>query len=83
MLTMLDCLWLVGQVFLPWRSDSGGGPDEHAVSGRGILAALILLAALIFVSLHIITALRATDALQDCALQGRTNCVPPIRAASP
>ncbi|MCB8879265.1 hypothetical protein ACELLULO517_03385 [Acidisoma cellulosilytica] len=80
---MLNCLWLIGQVFLPWRSDPDGGPEEHSASRRGILAALVLLALLIFVSLHIITALRTTDALQDCVMQGRTNCSPAIRAPSP
>jgi hypothetical protein len=83
LLRMLNCLWLIGQVFLPWHFDPDGGPEEHPVSGRGILAVLILLATLIFISLHIITALRQSDALQDCVMQGRTNCVPSIRVSPP
>jgi hypothetical protein len=80
--TMLAYLWLIGQVFLPWRFNPDGDPEEHPVSRRGIVAALILLATLIFVSLHIITALRQADSLQDCVMQGRTNCVPNIRSGS-
>ena len=77
---MRDWLWLTGQAFLPWRFDPDRGPEERPVSRRGILAALVLLGSLIFISLHIIVALRQADSLQDCVMQGRTNCVPAIHA---
>ncbi len=78
-----DCVWLVAQMFLPWRFDPDRGPEEQPTSRRSIIAALALLAFLIFVSLHIIVALRQADNLQDCVMQGRTNCVPSIRPGSP
>lgn len=79
---MRDWLWAVGEVFLPWRFDQDRGPEEQPTSRIGIVAALILLGSLIFASLHIIVALRQADSLQDCVMQGRTNCVPSIRASN-
>jgi hypothetical protein len=76
---MRDWVWLMGQVFLPWRFDPDRGPEEQPTSRRSIVAALLLLGMLIFASLHIIDALRQVDTLQDCVMQGRTNCVPAIR----
>jgi hypothetical protein len=79
---MQDYLWLVAQTFLPWSFDPDRGPEEQPTSRRSIVAALVLLALLIFISLHIIDALRQVGSLQDCVMQGRTNCVPSIRPGS-
>ena len=66
-------------LFLPWNFDSGGHRDDGSSGVRGAIGALVLLAILVLVGLWIIDALRQTDALQDCVLQGRTNCMPSLR----
>jgi hypothetical protein len=70
--------WFIVSCFVWWESDPRGEPDEQPVSRRGIIVALILLLTLVLVSLWIINALRQTDALQDCVMQGRTNCIASI-----
>lgn len=72
-------LWFVTNLFLQWHFDPDGDPDDGPVSRRGIIASLVLLLILVFIGLRIIDVLRETSALQDCVMQGRTNCVPSIR----
>jgi hypothetical protein len=74
----LSFLWPMARTFLPERFDPYRGPEEYPTSRWTIVAVLLLLAVLVFISLHIVTALRRVDSLQDCAMQGRTNCVPSI-----
>ena len=45
-------------------------------SRRGALAALIVVAVLLAGGLWLMQHLRATAALQDCVMSGRTNCAP-------
>jgi hypothetical protein len=68
-----DLSWFVANVFLSWNSDPHGHRDD------GVIGALVLLMVLIGVGLWIVDALRHTAALQDCVLQGRTNCLPSLR----
>ena len=75
--------WFVVSCFVWWKSDPRGEPDEHPVSQRGIIAVLILLVTLVLGSLWIINYLRQSDALQDCVMQGRTNCIASIRSTPP
>jgi hypothetical protein len=71
--------WVLFNLFLPWNFDRDGHGDDGPINIRGALGALLLLAALIMLGLWIIDALRQADALQDCVLQGRTNCLPSMR----
>jgi hypothetical protein len=50
---------------------SDADPPE---SRRGVLIALALLVALGLLGFWISGALRGSDAIQDCAMQGRSNC---------
>jgi hypothetical protein len=45
-------------------------------SRRGALAALILVVVLLVGGIWLMRHLRATAALQDCVMAGRTNCAP-------
>jgi hypothetical protein len=74
---------LIVSLFVRGGFDRNDGPNETPMAGRSIVGALILLLLLVLVSLWTIDALRQTDALQDCVMQGRTNCVPAIRHAPP
>ena len=78
-MNFLEVLWLIANLFVWWNSDPSDGPDEERVSRRGIVAALILLLMLVVIGVRIIDVLRQTGILQDCVMQGRTNCVPSIR----
>jgi hypothetical protein len=40
------------------------------------LAAIVLVAVLITIGLWLFSELRSTSILEDCLLQGRTNCAP-------
>jgi hypothetical protein len=71
--------WFVADVFLSWGSGPDGHRDDGPTNGRNAIGALILLFFLVLIGLWIIDALRDTDALQDCVLQGRTNCLPSLR----
>jgi hypothetical protein len=74
-----DVSWFVANVLLPWNFDPDGHRDDGSNSGRRALGALVLLIILVVVGLWIIDALRHTDALQDCVMQGRMNCMPSLR----
>jgi hypothetical protein len=65
----MNCLFPEG----PHEPD---GPDEGQESHRGAMAALVVLIVLVLIGLGLIHALRHTGAVQDCAMQGRTNCAP-------
>jgi hypothetical protein len=60
------------------------GPDQHEDRGlgeeppsrRGVVIALVFLVLLGLFALWVSGALRTTGALQDCVMQGRTNCMP-------
>jgi hypothetical protein len=51
-----------------------GGDDGH--DRRGVLIGLIVVAALVVGGVYLINLLRASSRLQDCEMQGRTNCAP-------
>jgi hypothetical protein len=72
-----DLSWFVAHVFLSWNFDPDGHRDHGSGSGRSTIGALVLL--MVGVGLWIVDALRHSDALQDCVLQGRTNCLPSLR----
>ena len=48
--------------------------NEPADSRRGALVALVLLVLLALLGLWVSGALHRTSAVQDCAMQGRSNC---------
>lgn len=52
-----------------------GGPDAGH-ERRGVLIGLIVVVALVACGVYIINVLRASARLQDCEMQGRTNCTP-------
>lgn len=54
----------------------GGDGDENDASRRRSLIALVVVVALVGVSLYIGHILRHSSQLEDCEMQGRTNCAP-------
>lgn len=56
--------------------------DPVPGSRRGAVAGLLLVVALVLAGIWLMQHLRATAALQDCVMSGRTNCAP-ISAGSP
>ncbi len=74
-----DFSWFVANLFLSWNFDPDGQRDDGSSSSRNVIGALVLLMILVLVGLWIVDVLRQTDALQDCVLQGRTNCMPSLR----
>jgi hypothetical protein len=48
--------------------------DEPPDSRRGLLIALVLLLLLGLLGLWVSHALRSAGSIQDCAMQGRSNC---------
>jgi hypothetical protein len=71
--------WFLANLFLSWDFDPDGHRDDGSSNSRSAIGALVLLTILVLVGLWIIDVLRQTDALQDCVLQGRTNCMPSLR----
>jgi hypothetical protein len=71
--------WFLPTIFLSWDFDPDGHRDDGSDSSRSAIGALVLLMILVLVGLWIVDVLRQTDALQDCVLQGRTNCLPSLR----
>jgi hypothetical protein len=71
--------WFLFTLFLQWDFDPNGQGDDGSANIRNALGAIVLLAVLVLLGLWIIDALRQADALQDCVLQGRTNCLPSLR----
>ncbi len=51
-----------------------GGPDDDA-HRRGALMGLVIVGLLIIVGLGLMHVLKQAGDVQDCAMQGRTNCV--------
>ncbi len=74
-LKFCEALWFVANAFIE-SSDLGDDGDDQPESRRNALAALIFLFLFALLCLQIVHVLRRVDALQDCVLQGRTNCVP-------
>ena len=74
-----DFSWFVFSLFQTWNFDPDGHREDGSSSSRSAIGALVLLMVLVLVGLWIIDALRHVDALQDCVLQGRTNCVNSLR----
>jgi hypothetical protein len=68
MLRQMNCL-------LPGGDNEPSGPDEDKESQRGALVALVIVVVLVFVGLGLFHILRHAGAVQDCAMQGRSNCV--------
>jgi hypothetical protein len=68
-------VWFVASLFHD-PSGLSGGPDWDPASRRNALGAIIFLVLLALIGLRIVHMLRQMDALQDCVMQGRTNCVP-------
>ena len=55
--------------------DDGNG-ERQPGSGRQIVAAVLVLAALIGIGLWLAGALRGASVIQGCVAAGRTNCAP-------
>jgi hypothetical protein len=51
-------------------------PDDPAPSHRMTIAALVVIVLLLAIGLFLVHVLRASSALEDCLMQGRTNCAP-------
>ncbi len=68
------------------RDDDGGedAGDDPAHDRRGVLIGLVVVVALVLGGLYLFNTLRDSSRLQDCEMQGRTNCAPidvPARGA--
>lgn len=50
--------------------------DGEGPSRRGLLVALVVIVVLVLAGWWISGALRGGAAVQDCVMQGRTNCAP-------
>jgi hypothetical protein len=70
-----EAVWFVAGIFME-SSDRTGDGDDQPDTRRSALAALIFLLLFALLCLQIVHVLRRNDALQDCVMQGRTNCVP-------
>jgi hypothetical protein len=70
-----EALTFVAGIFMD-SSDLRAGGDDQPDTRRSALAAVIFLLLFALISLHIVHVLRKVDALQDCVMQGRTNCIP-------
>jgi hypothetical protein len=77
-LSFREFSWFLGSLFVWWNSGPNEGSGEEPASRRSLVVVLVLLLVLILASLRIIDVLRQADGLQDCVMQGRTNCVPPL-----
>jgi len=62
------------------RDGQGGEPDEERDDDerkrRRSLMALLLVAGLVALSFYVGHVLRRSSQLEDCEMQGRTNCAP-------
>lgn len=54
--------------------------NRDTYSPRVLLIALGVVLLLVFGSLYLFYALRESSNLQDCVMQGRTNCTDPVTA---
>jgi hypothetical protein len=50
--------------------------DENSNSPRAVLIGLVVVLALVFGCLYLVYALRDASRMQDCVMQGRSNCAP-------
>ncbi len=71
--------WFAFNFFLSQDFNPEGHRDDGSSGSRSAVLALVLLMILVLAGLWIIDVLRQSDALQDCVLQGRTNCLPSQR----
>jgi hypothetical protein len=69
-------LWFIARLLAGPEHPEDDGLDQEPPSRRGVVIALVFLVLLGLFALWISGALRDTGALQDCVMQGRTNCVP-------
>jgi hypothetical protein len=62
------------QRFAPTKSNSGGPrpPDPRRTAAIGLIVTVLL----VIVGLLLIHVLRDMSKVQDCVMQGRTNCAP-------
>jgi hypothetical protein len=60
------------QRFAPTQGNPGGPRDPRRTAAIG----LIVIVFLVIVGLFLIHVLRDMSEVQDCAMQGRTNCAP-------
>lgn len=60
------------------RDDDGeeGAGQEPPEDRRGVLIGLLVVIALVLGGLYLFNTLRDSSRLQDCEMQGRTNCAP-------
>lgn len=59
------------------RDDDGNeGAGEPPEGRRGVLIGLLVVVALVLGGLYLFNTLRDSSRLQDCEMQGRTNCAP-------
>jgi hypothetical protein len=72
----LTVLWFIVRLLAGPDHTEYGGSDNEPPSRRGVVIALVFLVLLGLFALWISGALRDTGMLQDCVMQGRTNCVP-------
>jgi hypothetical protein len=62
------------------RATQGHGPEpsseDQEPGHRATLAAVLMIVVLLAVGAYLIHVLRASSSLEDCLMQGRTNCAP-------
>jgi hypothetical protein len=57
-------------------SDRNSQQNQDSYSPRAVLIGLLVCLALVLGGLFLVYALRDTSQLQDCVMQGRSNCAP-------
>jgi hypothetical protein len=57
-------------------SDRNSRQNQDSYSPRAVLIGLLVCLALVLGGLFLVYALRDTSNLQDCVMQGRSNCAP-------
>jgi hypothetical protein len=59
-----------------YRREPEPGPGDGDPSRRMTLAAIVVIAVLLAIGVFLTHVLRSSSALEDCLMQGRTNCAP-------